>query len=104
MIATLRTSNASFSSSVASAAGAPKASLITRTAGNDENALPVVDMMTPSVATRSGAVAARICAIMPPIDAPTTCARLDTEVIQQCQTSPVMSSSVYGTGLCRPTR
>ncbi len=73
--ATLRTSKASFSSSDASSAGALNASRITRQAGSRENGLPVVDMTMASDATRSGSVAARICAIIPPIEAPTTCAR-----------------------------
>ncbi len=72
----LRTSDANFSSAGASLAGESNASLMTRQAGSADNGLPVVDMMTPSDATRSGSVAARICAIMPPSDAPTTCARV----------------------------
>ena len=71
----LRTSEANFSSAEASLAGGSNASLMTRQAGGDDNGLPVVDMMMPSDATRSGSVAARICAIMPPSDAPTTWAR-----------------------------
>ena len=81
--AMLRTSKASFSSSEASSPGPPNASRITRHAGNRENGLPVVDMMMASDATRCGSVPARIWAIIPPIEAPTTCARGDTEVIEQ---------------------
>ncbi len=55
--------------------GRPNASLMTRQAGGADNGLPVVDMMMPSEATRVVSVAARICAIMPPSEAPTTCVR-----------------------------
>ena len=37
----------------------------------------------PATPRRSGWLAASICAIMPPIEAPTTWARVDTEVIEQ---------------------
>jgi hypothetical protein len=70
--ATLRTSKANLSSAEASLAGESKASRMTRQAGSAANGLPVLDMMMPSEATRCGSVAARICAIIPPSEAPTT--------------------------------
>ena len=90
----LRTSKASFSSSDASSGGEPNASLMTRHAGSADSGLPVVDMMIASDATRCGWVAARICAIMPPSEAPTTCALVMSRWSSSATTSSVMSTRV----------
>ena len=100
----LRTSKASFSSSDASSPGPPNASRITRQAGSWENGLPVVDMMMASDVTRSGSVAARICAIIPPIEAPTTWARVDAEMIEQRDHVPRHVDQRVGHRAVRPSR
>ena len=40
-------------------------------------------MIEVSESTRSGCSIASVCAIMPPIEAPTTCARVDAELVEQ---------------------
>ena len=45
--------------------------------------LPVVDMMLVSERTRCGCSMAMVCAIIPPIDTPTTCADVEPEVVEQ---------------------
>jgi hypothetical protein len=60
-------------------------------------------MSSPSDTTRSGWLPARICAIMPPIDAPMTCARSIPSWSSRPRASSAMSTSVYGTGLPLPT-
>ncbi len=99
----LRTSVASLSSTGASLAGAPNASLITRHFGIDDIGLPELDMIRPSDRTRSGWLPASTWAIIPPIDAPTTCARSMPRWSSSPLTSSARSTSVYGTGLVRPT-
>ena len=71
------------SSHGASLAGAWNGSLINRQRGIDESGLPVPDMITASEVMRCGWLPASTWAIMPPIDAPTTCALVDLEVVQQ---------------------
>ena len=63
--------------------------------------LPVVDIMDVRVRTRCGHSAAKVCAIMPPIDTPTTWARSTPARVEQARVSSTMSVSVYGavTGL-----
>ena len=103
MIEMLRTSDASLSSHGASLPGPPNASLITRHRGTAENALPELDMMMPSDCTRFGWLAASTCAIIPPIDAPTRCARSICRWSSRALASSARSTSVYATGLFRPT-
>ena len=59
-------------------------------------ALPVLDMIEVRLATRAGWPIATSCAIMPPIDAPTTCARAMPSASIRPTVSAAMSSSAYG--------
>ena len=56
--------------------------------------LPVDDMMEVSDSTRSGCRHARVCAIIPPIEAPTTCAASISSTSSSPAVSSAMSSSV----------
>ena len=104
MIEMLRTSKASLSSHGASLAGAaerepdhaPPRKRRERLARAGHDACP-------SERTRSGWLPASTCAIIPPIEAPTTCARSMLQVVEQTLASSAMSTSVYGTGLRLPT-
>ena len=66
----------------------------TRNAGWPLKRLPVVDMIETSERTRSGWRAARLWAIIPPIDAPTTWARSIPSAVSSPAASSAMSSSV----------
>ena len=57
---------------------------------------PVVDIIEVSVSTRSGCSIAIVWAIIPPIDAPTTCARSIPSAVSRPKPSSAMSLSVYG--------
>jgi hypothetical protein len=56
---------------------------------------PVLDMIYVSDWTRSGCSIATVCAIIPPIDAPTTCAPSSPSASSRPTVSPAMSDSVY---------
>src|SRR5260221_1118597 len=58
--------------------------------------LPVVDMIEVSVSTLPGKSAATFCAIMPPIDAPTRCARAMPSASRSAAVSRAMSAMRYG--------
>ena len=94
MIEMLRTSAASRSSHGASFAGPPKASLMTRHRGTADSSRFELDMINPSDASRSAWLAASTCAIMPPIDAPTTWARSMPRWSSRPLTSSAMSTNV----------
>ena len=53
-------------------------------------------MMLVSERTRAGCSIAIVCAIIPPIDTPTTWARLDPEVVEQPERVAAMSVMEYG--------
>ena len=61
-----------------------------RSAGHARQRCPVLDMIEASERTRSGCRAAISWAIMPPIEAPTTCARS----IPSASSRPIPSSAM----------
>ena len=63
---------------------------------SETRGLPLEAMIDVRLVTRSGNRAAITCAIMPPIDTPTTCARAMPRASRRPVTSFAMSSSVYG--------
>ena len=65
-------------------------SAVVRIVGREQLGCPVVDMIEVSVSTRSRQPAATSCAIIPPIDAPTTCAR----GIDSASISPTVSAAM----------
>ena len=64
--------------------------------------LPVVDMMLVSDRTRCGRSIAIVCAIMPPIETPTTWAVSRPRWSSRPNASAAMSPSVYGGRTRRP--
>ena len=63
-------------------------------AGGGSIAWLLLEKITPSVLVRSGNLAAKICAIMPPIDPPTMWARSMPRWSSSAAASSAMSSSV----------
>ena len=57
---------------------------------------PVIDMIEVSDSTRSGCWIAIVCTIMPPIDAPTMCARSMPSWSSSAHASAAMSVRRYG--------
>ena len=76
----------------------------TRGFGREALRAPVVDMIEPSDSTRSGASIASVWAIMPPIEAPTTCVRSIPRWSSRPSVSAAMSSSRYGASRRRPAK
>ena len=66
-----------------------------------KNGLLLLVNMRPSVDTRFGYLAAKICAIIPPIDAPTTYTLLSANLSSKRRVSSTMSNKLYATGKWR---
>ena len=80
------------SSSVAG--GAPKSSALASAVGWPTSRSPVVDMIDTTERTTSGCSMAMACTIIPPIDAPTTCAGAMPSSSSRAAASAAMSDSV----------
>ena len=59
-------------------------------------------MIDASDSTRSGRLMAMVCAIMPPIETPTTCAWSTSRALSSPKASSAMSCSVYSPRLAMP--
>ena len=67
-----------------------------RVCGGGRSGAPVVDMIDVSDSTRAGCRMASVWAIIPPIDAPTTCAAGKPRASSRAAASSAMSPRLYG--------